>query len=763
MGKQQRRRAAKAAVRPVAAKTANVARAANERGLARLLSAALQLHKDNRLAEAEALYRDALRLDGDNVTGLHLFGLCLLHSGRPAEAVEPLARAAGLQPDRAELSSDLGAMLMAAGRRTEAIAAFRRAVAADAGYQKGVQNLVGALLETGDTGEAAEALRRHLATGPAEILMVLSFADRIGGLGDRRAALEVFRQAAELRPDYADIRDSIGSLLLALGREDEALDAFAAALRINPAHANAHCNRGIALYHLGRVEEALASYQRAVESDPNCVAALQNIGSLHADRDEFDKALAAYERAVAVRPDFTTALFELCNQRRFACVWDGLEEEEARLDVLLPRTGERLPPFPRLFAKSSPAEQLRAARVWANGLRVDPADVLPPTTRLPAAGERIRIGYISGDFYQHATATLVAELFERHDHGRFELFAYSYGPNDSSAMRQRLIAAFDSFVDVGGQSNAMAARRIRDDGIDILVDLKGYSRAARAEILAMRPAPVQVNFLTYPATMGADFIDYIVVDDFIAPTEHQPFFAERLVHLPGCYQPNDSRRAIAPETPSRAECGLPEGAFVFCSFNNNYKITPEIFSIWMRLLHAVPDAVLWLLEGNAIARENLKREAARRGIDPARLVFAPRRGLPAHLARHRHADLFLDTLPVNAHTTASDALWAGVPVLTCAGDSMVARIAGSLLRAVGLSALVTETLQAYEELALALAQDREVIAGLKAYLAANARTSPLFDIARYTRNLEAAYCRMHELRCAGRPAEPFAVGAKETA
>jgi predicted O-linked N-acetylglucosamine transferase (SPINDLY family) len=310
---------------------------------------------------------------------------------------------------------------------------------------------------------------------------------------------------------------------------------------------------------------------------------------------------------------------------------------------------------------------------------------------------------------------------------------------------------------VRAASSAEAARRIHADGVDILVDLKGYTGNSRTPILALRPAPIQVNYLGYPGTMGAPFMDYILVDDFIVPPEQQPFFAERLVHLPGCYQVNDSRREIASRTPSRAECGLPDEGFVFCCFNNSYKITPEVFDVWMGLLKVVAGSVLWLLEGNRLVPENLRREAEARGVAAQRLVFAPRRPLAEHLARHRLAGLFLDTFPVNAHTTASDALWTGCPLLTIAGETFVSRVAGSLLRAIGLPELITAGLDAYRELALRLARDRDLLAELRARLEANLRSSPLFDAAKFARGIEKAYLTMWEIHTSGQRPRPFAV------
>jgi predicted O-linked N-acetylglucosamine transferase (SPINDLY family) len=367
------------------------------------------------------------------------------------------------------------------------------------------------------------------------------------------------------------------------------------------------------------------------------------------------------------------------------------------------------------------------------------------------------VAYLSADFHEHATAYLMAELFERHDRSRFEVTGVSWGPDIPSALRSRLIAGFERFVDVRGRNDREVARWLRAQEIDIAVDLKGYTHKTRMGIFAQRPAPVQATYLGFPGTLGAEYMDYVVADEVVIPGGEREHYAERVVYLPGSYQVNDGKRAIAERTPTRGELGLPERGFVFCSFNNNYKITPGMFDVWMRLLKGVEGSVLWLLEGNAAAPGNLRREAQARGVAGERLVFARRAPLAEHLARQRVADVFLDTLPCNAHTTASDALWAGLPVLTCLGGTFAGRVAGSLLRAVGLPELVTESAGEYEAKALALAREPEVLAAVRAKLAANRGTSALFDAGRFARHLEAAYVTMWERAERGEPPQGFTV------
>ena len=482
-----------------------------------------------------------------------------------------------------------------------------------------------------------------------------------------------------------------------------------------------------------------------------------------------DEAVACFRRTLELKPDHLSALGGLVHHLQSMCCWDNLKALSERLVAGVEGAaegGSRFPVSPFSFlalpTPTTTQQQLRCARHWT---RCKLKAISQPPRNAPkrdrtSDSTRITVGYLSADFRSHATAWLAAELFEKHDRGRFAIFGYSYGPDDGSPMRRRLVKAFDRFVDVKDASFVEAAERIAADKVDILVDLKGYTQDARTQILALRPAPIQVNYLGYPGTMGAEFMDYILVDDFIVPPDQQPFFTEKLVHLPGCYQVNDSQREISPRIPSRSECGLPEEGFVFCCFNNSYKITPDVFGVWMELLKAVPGSVLWLLEGNHFVAANLYREASIRGVAAERLVFAPPKPLPEHLARHRLADLFLDTITSNAHTTASDALWAGLPVLTLAGRTFASRVAGSLLRTVGLPGLITTSLEDYQAMALRLARDPKQLARLRARLEANRKTCGLFDGEHFARGLQKAYAAMWEIHASG--AQPRAFAVSET-
>jgi predicted O-linked N-acetylglucosamine transferase (SPINDLY family) len=412
-------------------------------------------------------------------------------------------------------------------------------------------------------------------------------------------------------------------------------------------------------------------------------------------------------------------------------------------------------PFLLVGLDSTAEQQLACARNWLRLRKI--ADVERTWNRADFTDDKILVAYLSGDFRRHAVANVIGELFEIHDRQRFEIVGVSFGPDDGSAIRSRLIKSFDRFIDATDRSDQDVARLLRDLRTNIAVDLMGHTNYARMGILADRAAPLQVTYLGFPGTTGADFMDYVIGDETVLPPDEQPFYTEKFVHLPDSYQVNDSKLPLGSVQPSRAGAGLPDDGFVFCCFNNPYKITQPVFEIWMRLLKAVPGSVLWLFQPNRLTVTNLRREAQLHGVEPGRLVFAHSLEIADHLTRQQLADLFLDTVPYNGHATASASLWAGVPVLTCLGRTFPGRVGTSLLRAVGLPELVTENLVEYEALALRLANDPSMLAAIRAKLAQNRHTHPLFDTDRFRRHIEAAYLRMWEIFARGESPQHFSV------
>jgi predicted O-linked N-acetylglucosamine transferase (SPINDLY family) len=575
--------------------------------------------------------------------------------------------------------------------------------------------------------------------------------------GRASEALASLEQALALSPQSPAALTNLGFVLTDLGRRAEALHYLHRAIALEPGLAEAHHGLGRVLLDAADTSAALSSLQRAVSLKPTLVEARLSLAISLVLLQRLPEAQVELERVLEGRPNDPDALAELLNCSQRMCDWPRVEHA-LKCIRSTPGAISRATPFALMGVCDVPDEHLEAARTRAQAITRDRIALPSAVTRMRA---KIRLAYISGDFHTHATSFLIAELLELHDRSGFEVLGVSFGQDDESPLRRRVLGAFAECLGARSKSDADVAAWLREREVDIAIDLKGYTAYSRPGIFACRPSPVQVSYLGYPGTMAAPFIDYIIADPLVIPDAEQSFYTEKIAYLPNSYQANDRRRQLAERTPSRVEAGLPDDAFVFCCFNNNWKITAPVFDIWMRLLASVPGSVLWLLEDNRWALESLRREATARGVAPERLIFASRAANEIHLARHRLADLFLDTLPYNAHTTASDALWAGLPVVTCAGRSFASRVAASLLNAAGVSELVTHSLEEYEALAVELARSPSRLGALRVRLTAQRERLPLFDTPVFCRDLETAYRHMWLLHCQGRAPETFAVGQLE--
>lgn len=562
----------------------------------------------------------------------------------------------------------------------------------------------------------------------------------VGRHGD---AIESYDKAVALKPDYSSAWFNRGNSLMQVNSLSEALQSFDMAIRCSPNHAVAHMNRGLVLEQLGRNLDALASYDESLRIRSDDPGALVNRGNVLKAMERLDEAIDSYGRALKVGsvPDFAFGIWLQLKMQ--ICDWGDLKRQFVEMSQRILRDEKIVQPFTVLASTDSLHLQRKAAEIWINAR-------YPGNDALPAIGKysshpKIRIGYFSADFHNHPIAYLLADLIESHDRERFEVLAFSIGADKDDQMRRRLRAAFDQFIEVRDLSDMDVVKRARQFEIDIAIDLTGLTSDARPGIFAMRAAPVQVSYLGYLGTMGAEYIDYLIADHVIVPPESRSNYAEKIAYLPS-YQANDAKRQIADQMFTRAELGLPNDGFVFSCFNNNYKITSDTFDGWMRILKRVDGSVLFLYAENQFATINLRNEAGMRGVDPNRLVFAKRLPMPEYLARYRVADLFLDTAPYNAGATASDALWAGLPVLTCAGEAFASRVAASLLMAIGLPELVTTTQEQYESTAVELATNRERLLMVKQKLENNRLCTALFDTARFTKAIEFAFTKMYE-RC----------------
>jgi protein O-GlcNAc transferase len=564
-----------------------------------------------------------------------------------------------------------------------------------------------------------------------------------------KEAIASLDRAIELNSKNADAFVNRGNALNNVKRHGEALVAYDKALTLKPDLAEAWIGRGNVFWYLKRYDDALAAYAKALSIKPDLENAWLGRGNALTDLQRYDEALAAYDRVLSLNSDSAGVESLRLHCKMNVCDWSNFRGECDRLVLGVKNNKVNTDPFSLIAISASRGDQLKCAKLWV-GEKYQ-ASTKPHWTGEIYNHHRVRIGYVSADFRQHAISCLMAGMFECHDKTQFEITAISIGPDDGSELHNRLKNAFDDFFDGRLLSDDEIAHRIKQKEIDILVDLNGFTQDARTGIFALRAAPIQVNYLGYPGTMGANYIDYIIADPTLVPQSHQQDYSEKIVYLPHSYQVNDTKRAISEKVFSREEMGLPGDGFVFCCFNNSYKIVPEIFDCWMRIIQKVQGSVLWLLETNETATRNLIMEAKTRGIYPERLVFAKRLPAPDHLARHRLADLFLDTLPYNAHTTASDALWAGLPVLTQIGEAFAGRVAASLLSAIGLKELITTTVHDYEILAIQLATNSEKLAAIKAKLTNNRLSTSLFDTKSFTEQIETAYRAMYQRHQVGLP------------
>lgn len=696
---------------------------------------------DGKLHEAAVLAEQWIADEPAAAPAWHLKGLILAARGDHAAAVPVLNHALKLKPDFAEACFDLARSLQVTGPAMLAVKMYDYLLKIAPDHAE---------------GRAAFArMKEHVTRAAA----AFEQGNALYGQGRMEQAEAAYRASLEALPMHPDALGNLGVVLAARWKLTEAHQVISEALRLNPQYFQAYNTLGGIYHSSNQYDKAVDAYRRALAIKPDHFASQMNLGHALWKAGDIAGAVESYERALVLEPDHIDLLAELAYLLYFLCRWDRVAEVQTRWLEALARGKQASGPFfTSLYAP--PVLQLTNARLWSavrfpNALPYDAKRPLPAEAR---GDGKLRIGYLSSDFGQHATAHLISELFEHHDHARFEIYGYSCGVDDKSAERTRIAKGFSHARDLGITDSAAAAQAIAADGIDILVDLKGYTQDNRMDIMAHRPAPIAMHYLGYPGTTGAPFIDYFLADAVSAPKGADALFSEALIRLPHSYQVNDRKRALPDGRNARKEHGLPEQGFVFCVFNNSYKITPLLFDAWMRLLGQVEGSVLWMWVSYDEAFANLEREAKERGIDPARIVRA--RSVPPqqHLARYACADLFLDTFPVCGHTTASDALWCGVPVVTLAGENFASRVAASLLEAVQLKELVTHHLADYEALALALARDSKRLAALRKHLVEGRMKFPLFDSVATTRAIEAAYEHAARRHRKGQAPAAFAIG-----
>ena len=673
-----------------------------------LLQEATQNIKRNNLVEAKVLLLKILDTEPRNFDALNIIGVISGKENNHIEAINFFKKAQKIKPDNNLVNFNLGKALSEIGKDLDAINYYKIAIRLD---------------------------KSHLGSW-------LNFGKSLHQLEKYDEALSYYDQAIKLKPDYFEAHYNKANTLKTLKRYGEAIIHYSQIIKLKPDYFNAYIERGVLFELVNLKDEALFDYDQAIKLKPDSALAYNNKANVLRSQLHYDQAIFNYYKALKLKPDYPYIFGMILHMKMYLCNWRNFKVEVENLLLQIYENKKSSYCFPILSLIDSPLIHRKSSEIWINNncsFNFSLGSILKTKRQ-----DKIRIGYYSEDFREHPVANLIIELFELHNKDQFELFGFYLGPPDSSKMHKRVSSAFNQFIDVRLKSDKDIALISRELGIDIAVDLAGFTGFARTDIFSYRAAPIQVNYLGCPGTMEAEYIDYIIADQIIIPTESQQYYSEKIVYLPNSYQVNDRQRSITDKVFTKDELGLPKDSFVFCCFNNNYKITPNTFDGWVRILKAVKGSVLWLLEDNPIAVSNLRKEAQFRGLDPNRLVFAKRMDPSEYLARNYVADLFIDTFPYNAHATATDALWAGLPILTYMGESFASRVAASLLNAIELPELIATTQEQYEARAIDLATNPEKLKAIKYKLERNKLTTALFDTPRFTKHIQAAYKQMYE-------------------
>ena len=658
------------------------------------------------------------------------------------KAIKACKKAILIKPDYAEAYNNMGVALKDIGKVDEAIRIFNKAILIKPDYVEAYNNLGNAYKDKYKPEEAIKAYKRAISLKPDYAEAYNNLGNSLNDLGRFEEAIEYINKSILLKPNYVLAFNNLGVVLSAQGKLNEAVVEFKKALLLNPNYADANNNLGNIFYELGDFKSAISYFKFALSIDPNFVEALNNLGKTFVKQNYLVEAIQCFNNSLSIRPQDEIIRAKKIHLLSQICDWKSIEKDKN----LIPNLGindQYILPFSALSLEDNPINHRKRSELYAKYF-INKLNILPDQF-LNTKYSKIRVGYFSADFHDHATMHLMSKIFILHDKEKFEIYAYSIGPKRDDFMRQNLIKAVDVFHDVSQMNDRDIAMLARQDEIDIAVDLKGYTYQSRTGIFAFRAAPIQINYLGYPGTMGADFIDYIIADKIIIPEELRDCYTEEVIYMPNSYQPNNNTRHISKKEITKSDVSLPENGFVFCSFNNNYKITFKEFDIWMNILKHVKGSVLWLLRSNQWAESNIKEEAKKRIVDPNRIIFADRVPHKEHLARHRLADLFLDTFNCNAHTTASDALWAGLPVVTKKGKGFAARVGASLLNAIDLPELITDNNKDYQLLILDLAKNPNKLKKIKEKLNKHRLTKPLFNSKQYTKNIEEGYKRAYQL------------------
>jgi protein O-GlcNAc transferase len=719
------------------------------------LQSIIQLFTQGHLQQALVNATKTLEEFPNSAVLYNIAGACYAGLMQFDAAIVSYTQALTIDASYAKAHNNIAIALNAKGDSQAALASCERALEIDPDYADAYNNMANILKGRGELDAAINSYTNALRITPDDAEIFNNIGIALSAQGDFGAAIKSYKQALILKPHYAEAYLNIGAVLQNIGDLGAAIDSYQQALYISPNYFEGHHNMGTALMTKEDVEGAIDSFEKALKIEPNYANAYYGKGSALVDKGAVDAGIESYEMALKINPDHSAARTHKLHQQSHICDWDAVEKDR-HLIASLGLSTDSVEPYALQSLEDAPDRHRLRSESFVKKKYGYKLSSLPRAQPLKQP-QRLRIGYFSADFHTHPVAYLLAKVLEIHDRKSFEVYGYSIGPSKNDDMRQRLIKAFDVFTDVKDMSDDEIALKAKRDKIDIAIDLTGYTQHCRPGIFFYRAAPIQINYLGFSSTMGADFIDYIIADPVLIPRDHEQYYSEQVLRLPNTFMPTDNTREISACQITRADVGLPDEAFVFCCFNNNFKISPREFDIWMRVLTQVEGSVLWLRNSNTWSERNLLAQVKKRGVDPSRLIFAGRVPMDEHLARQRLADLFLDTFAYNAHTTASEALWAGLPVITKAGKGFSARAAASLLTAIELPELITETEQDYEALILHLASHPERLTQVREKLTNNRLTTPLFNTALYTRHLEDGYQQAYQRYYDGKPAQAISV------
>ena len=708
-----------------------------------MLEEAFKAYQLGHLTKSEKILKRFLHIVPTNFDAINLLAIVFANQNKYPEAIKHYKKALELDPNDSAILSNLGSSLNSIGANHDALIALKKALKINPNIPEYWYNAGNILCDLEKSEESLIYYEQSVKLKPEYYQAHNNFGRALFDLKRYEESLIYFNKTLNINPHFPECLINKGEALRELKRYDEAIACYDKAYRLRPGYAEAHYNKANTLYQLKRYDEAIACYDKALSLKPDYAEAWSNKGATLCELKRYDEAIACYDKALILQPAIDWVYGDLIHTMMKMGIWLNFNKHHENITIKISENKRVITPLPLLALTDNAILHKKSSEIYAE-------DKYPPNLLLGLIpkhpqGRKIRIAYFSADFRSHPVAYLTSELFEIHDRTQFEVYAFSLQKTFDDAMNIRLRKGFDRFMDVENISGIEIAQVARDLKIDIAIDLTGPTQYSRAEIFSYRAAPIQVNWLGYPGTAGAKHIDYIVADDIIIPESHRQFYTEKVAYLPDTYMVDDSKRIASSRVFTREECGLPENAFVFCCFNNNYKFNPRMLDRWSRILLQAENSVLWISENNQHFKANLTAELEMRGIDSNRIIFAQRLELMAdHLARYSIANLFLDTHPYNAHTTAIDSLKAGVPVLTLRGHSFASRVAASLLSAIGLTELITDTEEQYEALAVQLANIPEKLDQIRKKLESNRLTTPLFDTPLFAKNIEAAYIKMYD-------------------